>query len=113
MKALLDTNIIIHRESNNKVINREIGSLFKWLIKTKYEICMHKITYDELNKNSNFDTLNIINIKSKNYILLTTQAPLDKKLIEIYEKNDKTENDKNDTLLLNELLNDRVDIFIT
>ena len=113
MKALLDTNIIIHRESNNKVINREIGSLFKWLIKTKYEICMHKITYDELNKNSNFDTLNIINIKSKNYILLTTQAPLDKKLIEIYEKSDKTENDKNDTLLLNELLNDRVDIFIT
>ncbi|MDA0034592.1 hypothetical protein OFR27_05550 [Brachyspira hyodysenteriae] len=42
-----------------------------------------------------------------------TQAPLNKKLLEIYEKFDKTENDKNDTLLLNELLNDRVDIFIT
>lgn len=113
MKALLDTNIIIHRESNNKVINREIGSLFKWLEKTKYEKCIHKINLEELNKNSNSDTLDIMNIKSKSYILLSTQAPLDKKLSEISKQIDKTENDKNDTLLLNELVNDRVDIFIT
>lgn len=113
MKALLDTNIIIHRESSNKIINREIGSLFKWLERTKYEKCIHKINLEELNKNSNSDTVNVMNIKSKNYTVLMTQAPLNKKLLEIYEKFDKTENDKNDTLLLNELVNDRVDIFIT
>ena len=35
MKALLDTNIIIHREAG-KVTNQDIGILFKWLDKVKY-----------------------------------------------------------------------------
>jgi hypothetical protein len=34
MKALLDTNIIIHREAN-RVINSDIGYLFKWLDRLK------------------------------------------------------------------------------
>ena len=29
MKALLDTNIIIHREAS-KVINQDIGVLYRW-----------------------------------------------------------------------------------
>ena len=44
MKALLDTNILIHREAS-KVINQDIGILFRWLDREKYteravcEIC--------------------------------------------------------------------------
>ncbi len=43
MKALLDTNIIIHRETST-VVNRDIGILFKWLDKAKYTKCIHPIT---------------------------------------------------------------------
>jgi hypothetical protein len=35
MKALLDTNIIIHREAS-RIVNPDIGTLFKWLDKGKY-----------------------------------------------------------------------------
>ena len=36
MKALLDTNIVIHRETPNPRDN-SIGTLFKWLDKAGYE----------------------------------------------------------------------------
>ena len=39
MKALLDTNIIIHRESPH-VKNLSIGILFSWLDKVRYEKCI-------------------------------------------------------------------------
>lgn len=35
MKALLDTNIIIHREAS-RVINQDVGILFRWLERAKY-----------------------------------------------------------------------------
>ena len=35
MKALLDTNIILHRETN-RILNENIGQLFLWLDKLKY-----------------------------------------------------------------------------
>lgn len=35
MKALIDTNIIIHREAS-KVINQDVGILFRWLERAKY-----------------------------------------------------------------------------
>lgn len=40
MKALLDTNIIIHRE-NTKVTNQSIGLLYYWLDKLHYEKMIH------------------------------------------------------------------------
>lgn len=36
MRALLDTNIIIHREAS-KTVNQDIGTLFKWLEKSHCE----------------------------------------------------------------------------
>lgn len=115
MKALLDTNIIIHRESNNNVnvIKREIGSLFKWLNKAGYEYYIHPITTEELNKNRNSDVSKILNIKIQSYEILKTQAKLSKEVYEISQRFDKNQNDINDSMLLNELFNNRVDIFIT
>lgn len=83
MKALLDTNIIIHRESNNNVnvIKREIGSLFKWLNKAGYEYYIHPITTEELNKNRNSDVSKILNIKIQSYEILKTQAKLSERSI--------------------------------
>ena len=40
MRALLDTNIIIHRE-NTRVTSRTIGQLFYWLDKLHYEKLLH------------------------------------------------------------------------
>lgn len=49
MKALLNTNIVIHREAS-KSINKDIGQLFFWLDKTKYEKFLHPLTVDEIKK---------------------------------------------------------------
>lgn len=112
MKALLDTNIIIHREAS-KVINQDIGTLFKWLDKAKFIKCVHQITIDELNKNSNLYIRNAFNAKIRSYDILKMIAPLKDEVKAVSNKIDVTENDKNDSLLLNEVYSDRVDIFIS
>ena len=88
MKALLDTNIIIHREAS-RVVNRDIGTLFKWLDKGKYIKCIHPVTFEEIEKNINDNVKTISN------------------------SIDITINDKNDTILLNEVFCNRVDLLIT
>lgn len=67
MKALLDTNIIIHRETN-RVINQEVGTLYKWLDKSRYIKYVHPITVEELNRNSNETTKGVFNAKLYNII---------------------------------------------
>ena len=47
MRALLDTNIIIHRE-NKKVTNYSIGHLFRWLDKLKYDKVIHPYSVEYL-----------------------------------------------------------------
>ena len=74
MKALLDTNIVIHREAN-KIFNRDIGILFKWLDKGKYTKCIHPVTIAEINNNSNKNTVDTFNVKLDSYVPLKTTAP--------------------------------------
>src|ERR1035437_7720113 len=102
MKALLDTNIIIHRETN-KIVNRDIGILFKWLDKGKYSKCIHPITIAEINKNSNKVTVDTLVIKLESYVALKTVAPLSPVVKAISDKYGDNINDKNDTQLLNEV----------
>ena len=52
MRALPDTNIIIHRE-NVKATNLSIGQLFHWLDALHYEKIIHPYTVQELRKYSN------------------------------------------------------------
>jgi len=111
-KALLDTNIIIHREAG-RVINQDIGILFKWLDKAKYQKCIHSVTINEINKNSNVGTVSTFNIKMDSYEKLLTVAPISNAVSIVSTKFDKNENDKNDTILLNEVYNNRVDILIS
>jgi len=47
MKVLLDTNIIIERESNHQN-QKGIGSLYYWLDKLGYTKCLNKITIEEV-----------------------------------------------------------------
>lgn len=112
MKALLDTNIIIHRETPNPR-DLSIGTLFKWLDKAKYEKCVHSITVEELNRNSNSNTVSSFNVKIQSYTILQTIAPLHKNVEKISSEKDSSHNDINDTRLLNEVYQDRVDILIS
>ncbi len=111
MKVLLDTNIVIHRETINPS-NKDIGELFRWLDKLKYEKCMHRVTIAEINKNKNEEACKAFSIKLKSYYLLPTEASIGAE-ISILSKGDATENDKNDTLLLNEVYSGRIDYLIT
>lgn len=112
MKALLDTNIIIHRETSN-IIDRSIGTLFRWLDKVKYIKCIHKVRIDELMKNSNQQRKETMAVKIDSYEKLVTTAAMDLEVSNAVLSIDQNINDKNDTILLNELYCKRVDIFIT
>ena len=112
MKALLDTNIIIHREST-RIINQDIGILFNWLDKAKYTKCIHPITLEEIKKNSNHSTAETILVKLESYEILKTTAPMDPAVEVVSKKYDVTNNDRADTLLLNEVFSERVDILIS
>lgn len=112
MKALLDTNIIIHREAG-RVFNQDIGILFKWLDKAKYQKCIHPITIEEIQKNSNKSTVDTFIIKLDSYEQLLTVAPLGTEVSLVSAKFDSDQNDKNDSVLLNEVFVGRVDLLIS
>lgn len=112
LKVLLDTNIVIHREANT-VVNDDIGQLFNWIDKLHYDKYIHPVTISEFKKYSNKTVVKTLDVKLQAYNQMQTVAPIDAIIQNILDKEDKTENDKNDTLLLNEVYNDRVHILIT
>lgn len=112
MKVLLDTNIIICREAST-VVNEEVGSLFNWLDKLHYEKCIQQLTLDEIKGHKDPRVIKTFEIKLGSYVLLKTEAPLTKSVIELSKKMDHSPNDVNDTRLLNEVLNNRVDFLIS
>lgn len=112
MKVLLDTNIIIHREASH-VKNQDIGVLFKWLDRMHYEKLIHYRSVDEILKNKNQETVTAFKIKVKNYEVLQNPSPMATEVIEVSKKKDFTENDSIDTILLNEVFCNRIDLLIT
>lgn len=112
MKVLLDTNIIIHREAN-KIYNLDIGQLFYWLDKLKYDKYIHPLTIEELNRYKDQNSLNTMNIKIESYNQLKYQAPLGETIKEVSRKVDTIANDINDTQILNEVFENRVDYLIS
>jgi predicted nucleic acid-binding protein len=112
MKVLLDTNIVIHRETS-KVMKSDIGVLFKWLDKLGYTKCVHPMTIDEIKRYKHKQTVTSMMIKLDSYHILKTEAPMTTIVRKISEKYDKNSNDINDSRLLNELAAERVDILIT
>lgn len=112
MKALLDTNIIIHREAN-KVVDQDIGTLFRWLERAKYKKYIHKITIDEVSKNQDALYKKSFLTKLDSYEKIEITSPMSEEVIGLSNKIDINENDENDTILLNEVFVGRVDILIT
>ncbi len=112
MKILLDTNIIIHREGNYP-LNKDIGVLFKWLDNLHYAKHIHQITINEINKLKAGNTREVMNIKLDSYNTLQVRPALNSRVKSVSDSVDVNENDRNDTLLLNELFIGTVDFLIT
>ena len=75
MKALLDTNIIIHREAN-RIVEKEIGLLFNWIDKLHYEKYIHPITVSEIENYQNKQVVGTFAIKLDSYNLIKHQLPV-------------------------------------
>ena len=111
-KVLLDTNIIIHREAP-RVLNPNVCSLFRWFRRGNYTGYIHPITVDEIRKNSNSASADAMLKKLESYEQLHFATPLHDEVRKISEKIDRNSNDRNDTILLNEVFAGRVDFLIT
>lgn len=112
MRVLLDTNIIIYRE-NKKMTNYSIGHLFRWLDKLKYDKLIHPLTKKEIAMYQYADPAEAMTLKLDAYQELKTQAPMAEQVAAFSATTDKSENDRIDTALLNEVYQGRVDLLIT
>ncbi len=112
MNALLDTNIIIHRE-NIRITNQSIGQLFYWLDKLHYEKFIHPYTVKELKKYRDAQMQQLYSVKLDSYIQMKTIAPQTVEFASALRIAPKTENDEIDNQLLCEIYNNRADILIT
>src|SRR5947209_7892000 len=112
MRDLLDTNIVIHREAS-RVINKDIGILFRWLDRLRHTKCVHPASIAEFDKLKDQSTRETLRIKLSSYHILQTQAPIHPDVQAVADRIDTTENDRVDTLLINEVYTDRVDILIS
>jgi predicted nucleic acid-binding protein len=112
MRVLLDTNIIIHRESP-VVKHREIGVLFRWLDNLHYEKCVHHASVNEIKKLKPGNTLDAFSIKLDSYNLLSIPTSMNAVVQKVCGPIDQNENDRIDSLLVNELFAGRVDYLIT
>jgi predicted nucleic acid-binding protein len=112
MRALLDTNIIIHRE-NTKATNYSIGKLFYWLDKLHFEKVIHPFTEKELRKYDNSQMQSLYDAKLSAYTVMKTISTPKSEFTEALSEAPKTDNDIIDNQLLLELYNRKVDILIT
>lgn len=112
MRALLDTNIIIHRE-NNKITNKSIGELYYWIDKLNIEKVVHPFTVKEIEKFAVEDVRNLYSIKLKSYVILKSTLNLDESFKNAISHLNSKANDDVDNALLYEVYAGRVDILIT
>jgi len=112
-KVLLDTNIIIYRESDN-VLRERIGLLFKIIDDNpKFRKYIHPATVEEISKYS-FDKKRywLLN-KLPAYNKLTSLSKINNDLLAVTSPLNKDDNDIIDDRILNELYSNRVELLIT
>lgn len=112
MRALLDTNIIIHRE-NIKATNLSIGQLFYWLDALHYEKLIHPYSQEELKSYQNPEMQALYDVKLSAYTLMKSIAPQTTEFNCLLSERPETQNDAIDNQLLFEVFCGRADILIT
>jgi predicted nucleic acid-binding protein len=111
MRVLLDTNVLIHREAST-VVRGDIGNVFNWLDRLKHEKCAHPVSLSEIEKHKDEKVRKSFAAKLQSYNILKTTAPMSAGAAQ-FAATDRTENDRNDTIIVNEVVANRVDILIT
>jgi predicted nucleic acid-binding protein len=111
-RALLDTNIIIHRE-NYKVSNHNIGHLYRWLDKLHYTKVIHPHSIKEIKKYKDKHVQENFSVKLNAYELIKVVVEPTETFLRIFTDVDKTENDKIDNSLLFYVYSGKVDLLIT
>ena len=101
VKVLLDTNVIIYRETN-RILNENTPDLFKWLDRLHYDKYIHPISIQEISGYADIELRNTILTKLKAYNTLSTLAPFDETMNNML-LTDTDINSQNDTKILNEL----------
>jgi len=112
MRVLLDTNILIHREAA-VVVRQDIGLVFNWLDRLRYEKCVHPVSVGEIAKHQDEKIRRSFDAKIASYQVLRAPAHMASEVQALSAVLDSTENDRNDSRILNELFCDRVDFLIT
>src|SRR6266850_794772 len=90
MRALLDTNILIHREA-----------------------AVHPGSVAEISRHEDERVRTAFKAKLASYNLIQNPSPIDPEVARVGRELDVTDNDRLDTLLLNERYTGRVDILLT
>lgn len=88
MRVLLDTNILIQRETGF-AINEDIGRLFFWLDKVKAEKIIHLVSLKEIEEHHEDRIKKSFSIKFQHYTPIKTELPLSieiQKTISPYDK---------------------------
>lgn len=113
ISVLLDTNILIKRESNNNT-SFEITKLFNWFNKQGVNTFVHSSSKKEIEKYQNIESMNSIITKLNSYDELPSiNCAQDKKFEEVVSKYSLNENSKIDNELLKEVYNNNVDMLLT
>lgn len=112
MRALLDTNILIHREAP-VVVRQNIGLVFRWLDDLGYEKCIHPESIREIERHDDERVRDAFRAKLASYRTIRAPAPLTSAVQSLSNQFDSTENDLIDSRILNELDADRVDLIIS
>ncbi len=112
MKALLDTNVIIHRESPT-VASQGINILLRWLERGRYTKYIHSIAVDGIKKSLDQKTANTLLTKLRTTEKIEILPPPQKDVSTISEQMGMPVDDENATILLYEVFTNHVDILVT
>jgi predicted nucleic acid-binding protein len=112
MRALLDTNILIHREAP-VVVRQDIGILFGWLDRLGIEKWIHPSSVEDISRHGDRRVRRSFAAKLASYRAIEVVAPITPELQTISATLDLTENDRMDTAILNELSAGHADVLIT
>jgi hypothetical protein len=82
------------------------------LDKLKHEKCVHAVSLREIEKHRDEKVRNSFAAKLQAYNILKTTAPTSAGALK-FSSTDRTENDRNDTTIVNEVVANRVDILLT
>lgn len=111
-KVLLDTNIIIHRETPSFWVDPNIGNLFGRIDKCWYEKWIHPITISEIEWHEDKKIVELMKNKLNSYQVLKSLSDDTPEIINM-KNNDKDINSINDTNILKEVYTWTVDYLIT